>query len=220
VLERIGIESHKDTGGGTGGGGGSDDSKKAHEWPLTLWLTKLLLTLFLTLVCADDAGVVQWSLGLLQSQRGSKANGGLVDRILGNQGARCRQMFGIPQTRFYMEAWPQFCMMFLYTFGEPHSFGEIGTWNPDNRLFGLSKKTGFFRVGEMWFTLNLLGMIVARLQELRKTVSTCYIFRTLLVTFSHQTTDELSGLCRGSPSTLGTCSMCSTSSCSLISLLW
>jgi hypothetical protein len=60
-------------------------------------------------------------------------------------------------------------MMFLYTFGEPHSFHEIGTWNPENKLFGLSKKTGFFRVGEMWFTLNLLGMIVARLQELRKT---------------------------------------------------
>lgn len=127
------------------------------EWKTTTRACRFLLAATCAILPVDDGK---------QSTRIShhKRVPAIIKRIFQNQGIRCRQMFAIPQIRYFIEIWPQLCIMFLYTFGEPESIGSFMHWNPDSKLFGLTKKAPLRR-GEIIFIFYLVGLVLSELQQ-------------------------------------------------------
>ena len=67
---------------------------KPKEWKLTASMMRFTVMLILLVTCADDGGFMSTIF----------RKNGVLKRIFANQGARCRQFFAVPRTRWWSRA--------------------------------------------------------------------------------------------------------------------
>ena len=136
-------------------------SLRPSRWVLTARVVRFVVPMLLTITCADDSAL---TAAFTRWPRAPE----VMRRIFSNQSVRARQFFSVPLMRFVFELLPQLVIILLFTYGSFDSgeFNYAANWNPEARLFGMSKK-GPFRSAEWLFVFYVMGQLLAELKQIR-----------------------------------------------------